>query len=74
MDRQVISVSLYKKYLKKLDQMSKKEDKSRSQLIRELIDKYETDKLWEEIYEIGRKTAKKFNIKSEEDVLRIIND
>ena len=74
MDRQVISISLYKKYLNKLDQMSKKEDKSRSQLVRELIDKYETDKEWEEIYEIGRKTAKKFNIKSEEDVLRIIND
>jgi len=74
MDRQVISISLYKKYLKKLDQMSKKEDKSRSQLVRELIDKYETDMLWEDIYEIGRKTAKKFNIKSEEDVLRIIND
>jgi len=74
MDRQVVSISLYKKYLKKLDQMSKKEDKSRSQFVRELIDKYETDKDWEEIYEIGRKTAKKFNIKSEEDVLRIIND
>lgn len=74
MDRQVVSISLYKKYLRKLDQMSKKEDKSRSQLIRELIDKYETDKLWGEIYEIGRRTAKKFNIKSEEDVLRIIND
>lgn len=74
MDRQVITISLYQKYLKKLDKMSKMENKSRSQLIRELIDKYETDKLWEEIYEIGRKTAKKFNIKSEEDVLRIIND
>ncbi|MFV1916871.1 MAG: ribbon-helix-helix protein, CopG family [Patescibacteria group bacterium] len=74
MDRQVVSISLYKKYLKKLDQMSKKEDKSRSQVVRELIDKHETDKEWEEIYEIGRKTAKKFNIKSEEDVLRIIND
>lgn len=74
MDRQIITISLYQKYLKKLDKMSKMENKSRSQLIRELIDKYETDKLWEEIYEIGRKTAKKFNIKSEEDVLRIIND
>lgn len=74
MDRQVVSISLYKKYLKKLDQMSKKEDKSRSQVVRELIDKYETDMLWGDIYEIGRKTAKKFNIKSEEDVLRIINE
>ncbi len=74
MDRQVVSISLYKKYLKKLDQMSKKEDKSRSQLVRELIDKYETDKEWEQIRKWGRETAKKFNIKSEEDVLRIIND
>ena len=74
MDRQVISISLYKKYLNKLDQMSKKEDKSRSQVVRELIEKYETDKEWEQIRKWGRETAKKFNIKSEEDILRIIND
>lgn len=74
MDRQVISISLYKKYLKKLDQMSKRESKSRSQLIRELIDRYEVETEWEQIRKWGRETAKKFNIKSEEDVLRIIND
>ena len=74
MDRQVISVSLYKKYLKKLDQMTKKENKSRSQVVRELIERYETDKEWEQIRKWGRETAKKFNIKSEEDILRIIND
>lgn len=74
MDRQIITISLYQKYLKKLDKMSKLENKSRSQLIRELIDKYETDKEWEQIRKWGAETAKKFNIKNEEDVLRIIND
>ena len=74
MDRQVITISLYQKYLKKLDKMSKSENKSRSQFIRELIDRYETDKEWKQIRSWGRETAKKFNINSEEDILRIIND
>ncbi|MCH7730809.1 ribbon-helix-helix protein, CopG family [Patescibacteria group bacterium] len=74
MDRQVVSISLYKKYLRKLDKMSKRQNKSRSQIVRDLLDKYETDKEWEQVYAWGRETAKKFNIKSEEDVLRIIND
>jgi len=74
MKRKVVSLSLTDKYLNKLNKLSKEEDKSRSQLIRELIDKYETDDMWSQVYKLGRQTARKFNIKSEEDVLRIIND
>lgn len=73
MKRKVISLSLTDKYLNKLKKLSEEENKSRSQLVRELIDKYETDEEWGQIRKWGAETAKKFNIKSEEDVLRIIN-
>lgn len=74
MKRKVISLSLTDKYLNKLKKLSEEENKSRSQLVRELIDKYEADEEWEQIRKWGAETAKKFNIKTEEDVLRIIND
>lgn len=74
MKRKVVSLSLTDKYLNKLNKLSNEEDKSRSQVVRELIERYETDKEWEQIRKWGRETARKFNIKSEEDVLRIIND
>jgi len=74
MKRKVVSVSLPENYLRKLEKLTEGENKSRSQLIRELLDKYETDEIWQDIYKWGDETQAKFNIKSEEDVLRIIND
>ena len=74
MKRKVLSVSLPVKYFQRLERLTKDKDKSRSQVIREMLDKYETDEEWSQIYKWGRQTARKFNIKSEEDVLRIIND
>lgn len=72
--RQIISISLSSAQLRQLDRISKSDHKSRSQLIRELIDKYQTQKAWKQIRRWGKETAKKFNIKSEADILRIIND
>lgn len=74
MKRKVLSVSLPVKYFQRLERLTKDKDKSRSQVIREMLDKYEIDEEWSQIYKWGRQTARKFNIKSEEDVLRIIND
>ena len=74
MKRKVVSLSLPEKYYKKLEKLSEEESKSRSQLVRDLIDKYEADEAWTEIFKWGEETQGKFNIKSEEDVLRIIND
>ena len=74
MKRKIISLSLPEKYLRKLEKLTGEESKSRSQLIRELLDKYEADEVWKDIFKWGEETQTKFNIKSEEDVLRIIND
>jgi len=74
MKRRVISLSLPEKYLRKLEKLTEQESKSRSQLIRELLDRYEEDEEWKDIFKWGEETRIKFNIKSEEDILRIIND
>ncbi|OGM21369.1 hypothetical protein A2955_04340 [Candidatus Woesebacteria bacterium RIFCSPLOWO2_01_FULL_37_19] len=74
MKRKVVSLSLPEKYFNKLEKFTEEESKSRSQLIRELLDRYEADEVWEEIFKWGAETRRKFNIKNEKDVLRIIND
>ena len=70
----VVSVSLAPAVYELLDKMVKKENKSRSELFKEMIRKYSEDKDWQEIYGWGEATARKFKITSEEDVLRLIDD
>jgi len=54
-----------------MQRQSKTKKKGR---IKEVVDKNDTEAIWNQIYSLGEKTAKKFNIKSEEDVLKIIKD
>ncbi|KKR71619.1 MAG: hypothetical protein UU14_C0023G0019 [Candidatus Roizmanbacteria bacterium GW2011_GWB1_40_7] len=70
----VISISLPKSVYTKLELLRKREEKSRSELIKNLIQNYEREQLWQEAYKRGAQTKKQFNIASEEDILRIIND
>ena len=57
-----------------LEKMVKRERRSRSELFKEMIQKYSEDREWEQIYAWGEDTSKKFKIASEEDVLKLIND
>jgi metal-responsive CopG/Arc/MetJ family transcriptional regulator len=72
--RKVVSLSLTPKSLSLLDRISKKEEKSRSAVVRDLIRSYFVEKDWDEIFNWGKETAKKFKIRSEADVLELIND
>lgn len=71
---EVISVSLPKNVIGKLNELQESEGRTRSGLITWLIKKYEQDKVWREIYAEGGKTAKRLNITSEEDVDRILHE
>jgi len=70
----VISVSLPQEFLLILNQLTKKMAKTRSGVIKDLLLDYYQDQLWEQIFEWGRTTKEKFNIKSEEDIVKLIND
>jgi len=72
--RQVVSISLPKKSLLILERICRQQDKTRSEVIREFIKKYSQEKQWQEIFSWGENTASKLNIKSEKDVLKLIND
>lgn len=70
----VISISLPPEILSILEKLSKKTAKTRSEIVKELLITYYQDESWEQIFARGRKTKEKFDIKSEEDIVRLIND
>ena len=70
----VISVSLPQKFLSILNQLTKKMAKTRSEVIKDLLLGYYQDQSWEQIFDWGRITKEKFNINSEEDIVKLIND
>lgn len=70
----VISISLPPEVLAILEQLTRKTSKTRSEVIKELLVSSCRDKSWEQIFMWGRQTKEKFNIKSEEDIIKIIND
>jgi len=70
----VISVSLPQEFLLILNQLTKKMAKTRSGVIKDLLLDYYQDQSWEQIFDWGRTTKEKFNIRSEEDIVKLIND
>lgn len=75
MDTATINLSLPKKLLSQIDQQSKKEARSRSELIREATRNYlKRIAAWDAIFKYGRKKAKELGIKSEKDVYRMIQE
>ena len=70
----VVSISLPPEIFTRLEKIRKQASKSRSVMIKDLIRKNDVEQNLKQIYAWGRKTAEKFNIKSEKDILRIIND
>ena len=73
-NRQVVSISLPEKSLLVLEKICRQQDKTRSEVIREFIRRYSQQQQWQEIFSWGEKTAGKFDIRSEKDILRLIND
>jgi len=72
--RKIVSLSLTPKTYNLLNRVSEKQEKTKSELVRNLIERYWLEKRWQKIFDWGEQTAEDLNIKSEADILRIIND
>lgn len=58
-----------------MDLVATNEYRNRSELIREAVRIYLEDKLeWDDIFEFGRRAAKKVGIRGEEDVNKIVQE
>ena len=71
---QVVSISLPPKIAKILDEARKKKGQTRSSFIAKLVEKEAEDERWKRLLELGRRTARKFNITSEDDIDRILHE
>lgn len=75
MDSQMINFSIPKPMLKKVDDLAKYDMSSRSEVIRDSLRAYlQQRQSWDKIAAYGRRQAKKFGIKTEDDVERIIDE
>lgn len=73
MNTQTLNISLPRDLVKRVDQAAKNEYRNRSELIREALRVYLTDKKdWYDLLDYGKKVGKKMGIKSEEDVNKIV--
>ncbi len=71
MQRSIINISVPPAMAKRIRQVAKEENRTQSELLREAFRRYEWKRDWVKIRAWGAETAKRFNIKSDEDVERI---
>lgn len=73
MQTQTLNIALPRDLVKKVDERARKEYKNRSELMREALRIYLTDRQeWEDLLDYGKKVGKKMGIKSEEDINKIV--
>lgn len=72
-----ITVSLPPQMAKEVDRLAKAEKKTKSQLFRDMLAVYQETRMekdWERLRRLGKETAEKAGITSEEDLDRIIHE
>ncbi len=72
----VLSFSLPPETANKIEDIAKKEQRSKSELLREMVQVYEerqAEDEWQDLFAFGEKTAKRFGIKSEDELFKILN-
>jgi CopG family transcriptional regulator/antitoxin EndoAI len=71
-----LTISLPPQTYKEIEEMAKLEQKTKSELFRDMIRVYEEflhEKRWRRLRKMGREISKKFDITSEEDVEKIVH-
>ncbi len=72
---ETIVLSLPINVIEELDEITKRENTTRNQVLIEALDQYyKMGRIWELIYKWGEESAKKLGIKDEDDIDRIIHE
>lgn len=73
----VLSLSVPPEIVEELNELAKTEDKSRSEIFKEMFKTYKeslAEREWRELFSFGKETAKRFKIKDEEELFKILNE
>lgn len=72
-----LTVSLPPRIYEEIEKLAKLERKTKSELFRDMVSVYEDhldDERWERLRRLGRATAKKFRLTSEEDIEKLVHE
>ena len=69
--RSIINISVPPAMAKRIKKIAKEENRTKSELLREAFRVYEFERDWVRIRMIGRETAHRMGIKTDEDVEKI---
>ena len=73
----VLSLSVPPEIARELDNMARTEEKSRSEIFKDMFKTYKesvAERQWRELFSFGEETAKRFKIKDEEELFKILNE
>ncbi len=73
----VLSLSVPPEIARDLDNMAKTEDKSRSEIFKDMFKTYKesvAEREWRELFSFGKETAKRFEIKDEKELFMILDE
>ena len=73
----VLSLSVPPEMARELDNMARTEEKSRSEIFRDMFKTYKeslAEREWRELFSFGKETAKRFKIKDEEELFKILDE
>ena len=71
----VLSFSLPPDTASKIEDLAKSENRSKSELLREMVSVYErfqAETEWQELFTFGEETARRFKIKNEDELFKIL--
>lgn len=70
----ILNISLSKELYEEIENISRGESRTKSDLIREAFRQYSANKKWSEIRAYGDETARRFGIKDEQDIDKILHE
>lgn len=73
----ILSISVPPEMARELDNMARTEAKSRSELFKDMFKTYKeslAEREWRELFSFGKETAKRFKIKDEEELFKILDE
>lgn len=72
-----VTISLPPRLYEEVDRLAREENKTRSELFRDMIKVYEDyleEKRVSRLRRLGKETAEKYDISSEEDIVRLVHE
>ena len=70
----ILNISLSKELYEKIEDIASQENRTKSELVREAFRQYSASRNWSKIRQWGDETARKLQIRDEQDIDKILHE